>query len=139
MSSKTILVVDDEPHIAHVVAIKLRHGGFEVLIAGDGEEGLELARKHRPDVIVTDLQMPGLSGLELSERLFQDPATRGVPVLMVTARGHLLSPEELAGTNVKGLMCKPFGPRVLLENVLRLLGGTDEGRNATGTTGAAAA
>lgn len=129
---QTILVVDDETHIAHVVSLKLEQAGFRVVTASDGEEGFEAAVRERPDLVVTDFQMPVMTGLELSWKLREHPVTAHVPVLVVTARGHLLTDEDLARTNVKGLMCKPFSPRHLLEKVRELLG---EGA-ATGAGGA---
>ena len=65
MSDKRILVVDDEIHIVHVVAIKLRNNGYEVITADNGAQALEITREEMPDVIVTDYQMPVMSGLEL--------------------------------------------------------------------------
>jgi len=64
-----ILVVDDEPHITHVVALKLRHAGYDVVTAGDGEEGFEIACETDPTLIITDLQMPYMTGLEMCRKL----------------------------------------------------------------------
>ena len=69
MKGKRVLVVDDEIHIVHVVAIKLRNNGYEVLSAHNGAEAFELACKHQPDIIVTDFQMPVMTGMELVEKL----------------------------------------------------------------------
>jgi two-component system alkaline phosphatase synthesis response regulator PhoP len=120
----TILVVDDETHISHVVSFKLGQAGMRVLTAADGEEGFEIALRELPDLIVTDFQMPIMTGLELSWKLRENPQTAMIPVLVVTARGHLLTDNDLARTNVKGVMCKPFSPRHLLEKVRELLGGS---------------
>jgi two-component system alkaline phosphatase synthesis response regulator PhoP len=69
MAGKKVLVVDDEIHIVHVVAIKLRNNGFEVISAGDGQEGFKLACEEKPDIIITDFQMPIMTGLEMVEKL----------------------------------------------------------------------
>jgi len=74
-----ILLADDEPHITHVVAHKLRGAGLEVIVAEDGEEAYELALEHDPTVIVTDLQMPYLSGIELAQRLAENESTSATP------------------------------------------------------------
>src|SRR5580692_265856 len=79
MAAKKILVADDESHILHVVSLKLRNAGFEVLTAADGQEALELAQSERPDLLITDYHMPQLSGLELCQKLKQDPATARIP------------------------------------------------------------
>lgn len=122
---KTILVVDDEVHISHVVSLKLQQAGMRVLTASDGEEAYEVACRELPDLVVTDFQMPVLNGLELSCKLRETAATSEIPVLVVTARGHLLTEDDLARTSIKGVMCKPFSPRHLLEKVRELLADAD--------------
>ncbi len=121
MSAQTVLVVDDESHITHVVSLKLRNAGYEVLTAADGEEGYELACQKRPDLIITDLQMPYMTGLEMCARLRQNPATAAIPALLLTARGYALAPEDLAKTNIREMLGKPFSPREVLEKVEEVL------------------
>lgn len=130
MSGRTILVVDDEPHIVQVVAIKLRKAGYTVLTAGDGEEALELAHRHRIDLVVTDQMMPYLTGTELAQRLDASERTRGIPVLLLTARGYAIKPEERAVPNLKGLLPKPFSPRMLLTEIDRELAASAPAREA---------
>lgn len=117
-----ILVADDEAHILHVVSLKLRNAGYEVLTAGDGEEALELAMQHRPDLVITDYQMPELTGLELARRLREHAATASTPVIMITARGAGLSQPEIEQTNIASVLSKPFSPREILQRVQSLLG-----------------
>lgn len=119
---KRILVVDDEAHITHVVALKLRNAGFEVETAADGEEAMDIARERTPDLVITDLQMPYVSGLQLCERLRSTPATSAVPAIMLTARGHALADSDLAKTNIRLVLSKPFSPRQVLEQVNAILG-----------------
>ena len=117
MTGKTILVADDESHIRHVVSVKLQNAGFRVIMACDGREALDLARQEKPDLIITDYHMPNLSGIELCQQLKQDPATSGIPAIMLTARGYAL---EEADTERSGILCmlsKPFSPRQLLSTV----------------------
>lgn len=121
-SPKSILVVDDEAHIVHVVCLKLRNAGFDVRTASDGEEALELATQQPPDLIITDLQMPYLDGLAMCERLKKAPTTSEIPAIMLTARGHALAQSDLQKTNIRKVMSKPFSPREVLEIVDGILG-----------------
>lgn len=116
-----ILVVDDESHILHVVSMKLRNAGYEVVTAEDGEEGLAMAIEHRPDLVITDYEMPFLTGLELCERMKQEPLTCDVPAVMLTARGSGLAADVLARTNIAAVLSKPFSPREILERVQALI------------------
>ncbi|MBN2560678.1 MAG: response regulator [Phycisphaerae bacterium] len=124
MAEKKILVCDDEPHILRVVSTKLKNGGFDVITAADGEEALELTQQHRPDLIITDYQMPMLSGLELCARLRADPAMEGIPIIMLTARGFSLSQEEMANANIRKVLPKPFSPREILSTAKAMIEGT---------------
>lgn len=112
-----LVVADDEAPIRLVVAEKLRSAGFTIYEAQDGEEALALALKHRPVGLITDLQMPYMNGLELAMRLRASDTTSAIPVLLLTARGHILSDEQLARTNIRKVMSKPFGVRELLNFV----------------------
>jgi len=124
-ASRTILVIDDEPHITHVVALKLRHAGYEVLTAGDGEEGYEVACDASPDLIITDIQMPYMNGVEMCQRLSANPPTADIPVLVLTARGYALGPEDTNRTNIRGTISKPFSPREILVRVEEVFSGDD--------------
>ena len=117
-----ILVADDESHILHIVSLKLRNAGFEVLTAEDGEEALDIARRERPALLITDYQMPELTGLEVCQQLLEDEATAQIPAIMLTARGSGLTEEDLASTNIQGLITKPFSPREILTRVQQLTG-----------------
>jgi two-component system alkaline phosphatase synthesis response regulator PhoP len=116
-------VVDDEAHIVQVLSFKLRNAGYEVLTAVDGEEGLEKATEHRPDLIITDFQMPYMTGLELCRALAEQETTRSIPVLMLTARGYALDEEDLELGNIRDVLSKPFSPRTILSQVDELLRG----------------
>ena len=118
---RKILVADDESHILHVVSLKLRNAGYEVLTAADGLEALELAQAQRPDLIITDYQMPQLSGLELCRRLKQESATAAIPAIMLTARGYALEAQDMQDSGILRMLSKPFSPRHLLATVNELL------------------
>jgi DNA-binding response OmpR family regulator len=117
-----ILVVDDESHIQHVLSLKLRKSGYEVLTASDGEEGLHVAMASRPDLIITDLQMPYMTGVDLCRALAARSLTATVPVIILTARGYALSDEDLAIGTIREVVSKPFSPRLLLQMVQTILG-----------------
>jgi len=116
-----ILVVDDESHIVHVVSLKLRNAGYEVITAQDGEEGFEVAVGENPDLIITDFQMPFLTGLELCIKLKEHEVTGQTPALMLTARGFSLTDEDISRTNIAGVLSKPFSPREVLGRVQELI------------------
>ncbi len=122
MNTPTVLLADDEAHITCVVAQKLRNSGFQVFEARDGEEAYELACRVSPALVITDLQMPRMSGLDLALKLRETPATGLIPVLMLTARGYILDPKLLAKTNIRQVMGKPFSARDLVKTVLETLG-----------------
>ena len=120
-STKTILVADDESHILHVVSLKLRNAGYTVVTARDGQEAFELAQQHKPDLLITDYHMPQLSGLELCQKLKQDPNTSGIPAIMLTARGYHLEPADTEKSGILRMLSKPFSPRNLLSTVNEVL------------------
>jgi CheY-like chemotaxis protein len=115
-----VLVVDDSPVIRDLIAVNLELEGFEVAVAGDGEEALALVAEHRPDVITLDVVMPRLDGFETAERLRADPAFADIPLVLVTARAaaaDLARGEELG---MDGYLTKPFEPAELVALVGRL-------------------
>lgn len=121
MAERKALVVDDEFHIVQVVAIKLRNNGFEVWTADNGSEAFRLACEHHPDVIVTDYQMPAMNGLELIEKLRQNPSTADTPVLLLTARGFAIDPQQKESLRVAACLSKPFSPREVLHCIEQVL------------------
>jgi len=121
MAERKVLVVDDEVHIVHVVAIKLRNNGYEVITAADGGSAFELACSEKPDIIVTDFQMPVMSGLELIEKLRGDEVTKDIPVIMLTARSFAIEDEQKEALRISECLSKPFSPRELLRNIEDIL------------------
>jgi two-component system alkaline phosphatase synthesis response regulator PhoP len=117
MAEKKVLVADDEIHIIHVVAIKLRNNGYEVISAENGNEAFTLACEEKPDIIVTDFQMPGMTGLELVRKLRQNGPTKNIPVIMLTARGFAVEDKEKEELEISALVSKPFSPKELLRSI----------------------
>ena len=125
-----ILVVDDEPNIREVVGLYLRRDGHIVIPAADGAEALKLYRRERPDLVVLDLMLPEVSGIEVCRRI---QAGRRVPVIMLTARGEEEDRIVGLGLGADDYVTKPFSPRELAARVgavLRRAGETarEEGR-----------
>jgi two-component system alkaline phosphatase synthesis response regulator PhoP len=121
MADKRVLVVDDEIQIVHVVAIKLRNNGYEVISADNGAEAYDLALKEEPDIIVTDFQMPIMSGMELIEKLRENDTTKEIPVIMLTARSFAVAQEEQDRLQISGCLSKPFSPKELLSHIEDIL------------------
>lgn len=121
MADKKVLVVDDEIHIIHVVAIKLRNNGYEVISAENGAEAFELACEEKPDIVVTDFQMPVMTGVKLVEKLRQNEATKDIPVIMLTARGFAIEDEQKEDLQISEFLSKPFSPKELLRSIEDIL------------------
>lgn len=116
-----ILIVDDEQHILQVLSLKLRNCGYEIFTAVDGEDALHQVKCNAPDLIISDVQMPYLNGLEFASALSIDPALSHIPVIILTARGHTLEASDTDIPNVKKVLSKPFSPRGIAELVSQLL------------------
>jgi len=116
-----VLVADDEIHIIHVVAIKLRNNGYEVIAANNGAEAYDLACREKPDVVVTDYQMPLMTGLELITKLRQEESTKNIPVILLTARSFAVTQEQQEMLKVSSCLSKPFSPKELLKTIQDIL------------------
>lgn len=121
MEKKEILVVDDEKDILELVAFNLSREGYTVRRALSGEEALESVRKKIPHLIVLDLMLPGMDGLEATKRLKRDPSTENIPIIMLTAKGE--EADVVAGLELGAddYVTKPFSPRVLAARVKTVL------------------
>jgi DNA-binding response OmpR family regulator len=120
-----IHVCDDEPHIVLAVSLKFRKAGFEVSSASDGQAAWDVIQEVRPQVVISDLQMPKMDGLDLVRRLRAESAFDNVPVILLTAKGFELDEADLREElGIQAVICKPFSPRELLALVQSLLGVT---------------
>jgi two-component system, OmpR family, alkaline phosphatase synthesis response regulator PhoP len=119
--NRTILVVDDEPRIVELARDYLEHAGFDVVTAADGPSGLAAARDKAPDLVVLDLGLPGLDGLDVTRQLRQGQSTAALPILMLTARDDEL--DKLLGLELGAddYLTKPFSPRELVARVKAVL------------------
>lgn len=131
MAKENILVVEDEEDILELIEYNLKKEGYQVTRAMSGEEALHKANGQTPNLIMLDLMLPGLDGLEVCKRLKQDSRTQHVPVVMVTAKGE--EPDIVAGLELGAddYITKPFSPRVLIARIRAVMRrkGRDEGND----------
>jgi two-component system alkaline phosphatase synthesis response regulator PhoP len=119
--SEVILVIEDEEDIRELIRYNLEKDGYRVLMAHSGEDGLELARRSAPSLVLLDLMLPGIDGLEVCRQLKSDAALKAIPVVIVTARGD--EPDVVSGLELGAddYISKPFSPKVLLARVKTVL------------------
>jgi len=122
MTVQKILVCDDEANIRNIVDFSLEAEGFLVVPAGDGETALQAAMTEEPDLIILDVMMPGADGLTVCRELKQNPRTRHIPVLMLTARAGKEDREQGLEAGADEYITKPFSPGRLVDKVNELLG-----------------
>ncbi|MGZ5289171.1 MAG: GGDEF domain-containing response regulator [Actinomycetota bacterium] len=133
--AEQILVVDDDPDIARFVEVNLRSAGYDVSVAGDGEEALEKAGEIRPDLVLLDVMMPRIDGFEVAQRLRKNPQTANTSIIMLTAKA--LSADKVTGlqAGADDYIIKPFDPIELLARVKGTLRRAKEMRNLSPLTG----
>ncbi|HVX86216.1 MAG TPA: response regulator transcription factor [Phycisphaerae bacterium] len=118
---KKILVVDDERDLVELIAMNLQRNGYEALVSHDGATGLELARRQKPDLVILDLMMPGLSGRDVTVALKGDPDTAGMPILMLTAKTEETDIIVGLSMGADDYVTKPFSMKVLMARVAAVL------------------
>jgi DNA-binding response OmpR family regulator len=121
MKKGTILVIDDEKDLIELVRYNLENDGFDVIAATDGQSGLDVVKKHRPDLVVLDLMMPGLDGLQVCQQLRADPRSARIPLIMLTAKAT--EADRIIGLELGAddYITKPFSPREVIARVKALL------------------
>jgi DNA-binding response OmpR family regulator len=122
MAAKKILIVDDEPDVLLVLGKRLTSSGYDVVKAANGQDGLSKAKAERPDLIILDMMMPGMSGEEVAQELTLDRETRSIPILFLTAL-FTKRDEAVQGHAAGGqtFFAKPYDPKELLAEVKRRL------------------
>jgi len=132
MTKGQILIVEDDRSLAEVLEYNLRQDGYQTIVSNDGQEGLRQALVRTPDLVVLDLMLPMIDGLEVCRRLRADPATRNMLVLMLTAKSE--ETDEVVGFSVgtDDYVAKPFSVKVLLERIRALLRRREGGSNDDG-------
>ena len=121
MKKSKIVVIEDEVDILEVINYNLSKEGFDVCSALDGEEGLGLIKKEVPDLVLLDLMLPGLDGIEICRKLKTDYSTRSIPIIMVTAKGEESDIVLGLGMGADDYMVKPFRPRELMARIRSVL------------------
>jgi CheY-like chemotaxis protein len=117
-----VLLIDDADDVREVAQMSLEvTGGWHVLAASSGPEGLDLARRSRPDVILLDVMMPGMDGPTTYHELLADPELRSIPVIFLTAKVQSSEHERLLALGARGVLAKPFDPLGLSQQVLDLI------------------
>jgi DNA-binding response OmpR family regulator len=117
----SVLVVDDDPDVCDLVTYKLEQSGFEVRRASDGDAALREVARQVPDLVLLDIMMPGISGLEVLERWRSDVATAAIPVVMLTAKAQENDVERGFQLGADDYVVKPFSPRELVRRVTAVL------------------
>ena len=121
MSQKTVLYVEDNEFNRKIVRQLLSATTYRLLEATDGEQGVATAIEAQPDVILMDVQLPNLSGLDATRRLRQDPATAGIPIIVVTSFALSGDDQKAKDAGATAYMAKPYSPRELLQMIRKLL------------------
>lgn len=123
MADATILVVDDDPVIQKLLQVNFAMEGYEVIVAGDGLEAIERAKEVGPDLIVLDVMMPRMNGLEAALALKADEQTSAIPIIMLSAKAQEIDQRAGRQAGVNVYMTKPFDPLELLEKAAELING----------------
>ena len=121
-SAKTILVADDEASMRKIIERRLLSWGYRVVVAVNGTEAVRLAKERRPDLILLDVMMPGLNGLEVCRQMKQDAATAPIPIVIVTAKESRTIRDEAAAAGANGFIQKPYEFSELLRHIQTALG-----------------
>jgi len=119
-----IVVADDDVDVRMLVALKLRHSGYDVVDVGDGAAAVEACRNERPDLVVLDLMMPVMSGLEACRAIKAEPGLADVPVVLLTARAQNTDVDAGLSVGADAYVTKPFSPKELAARVELLLAGS---------------
>lgn len=121
-----VYVCDDDSHIVRAISMKLKKAGLDVVCFPDGYACWEKAQEKTPDLIITDLQMPRMNGLELCEKIREFPDTQAVPITLLTGKGFEFDHDDyIESRKFTNVMVKPFSPKKLLEQVQKSLNLTD--------------
>ena len=121
MSSVRVLLVEDDPVILRLLEVNFELEGYDVLLAHDGAEGIDMARDQRPDLVISDIMMPNVSGIELVEALKGDEVTAGIPIILLSAKAQSADVRAGMEAGADDYITKPFEPLELVDRVQALL------------------
>jgi len=128
--SRRILIVDDEPNIVTSLEFLMRGDDYEVRVARNGEEALQLAESFRPDIVVLDVMMPRRSGFEVCQKIRENPVLGDVKIIMLTAKGRDVEKEKGLDLGANAYVTKPFSTKELMNTVRSLLPRSERGDSA---------
>ncbi len=114
---KKILIADDEMDIIKVIKFRLSKAGYDIIVTTDGQEALKKIREIKPDLVILDYSMPLMNGDEVCEHIKKDPATRNIPVIMITASIKKVEEDHINTIGIDARLLKPFDPEVLLAKI----------------------
>lgn len=120
LRSKKVLIADDEENMRKILKIRISSWGCDVFIAVNGEEAIRLANQHQPDIILLDIMMPGIDGLEACRQIKADEKLKGTPVVLLTARHSKTLLQEIEQAGADATLQKPYDPAHLMETIHRL-------------------
>ncbi len=120
MAIKNVLVVDDSPTDSHLLSEMLKKNGYQVSTASSGEDGIAKAKASKPDLILMDIVMPGMSGFEATRAITRDPDTQGIPVIICSTKGQETDKAWGLRQGAKDYMVKPINEKILMEKIKTL-------------------
>ncbi len=121
MENKKVLVIEDEEDIAELLSYNLKKNGYTPMWAASGEAGLSQVRRQKPDLVLLDIMLPGLDGIEVCANLKSEPSTAGIPIIMVTARGEEEDIVRGLEAGAEDYITKPFSPKIAMARVQAVL------------------
>jgi DNA-binding response OmpR family regulator len=119
---RKLLIVDDEDGVRALVRMTLDNGSYEIMEACEGGEALEMARQYHPDLVLLDVMLPDISGLDVCRKLKEDPSLASTTIVMLTARAQMSDLGDAEGAGADGYFTKPFSPIALTRKVEAILG-----------------
>ena len=114
---KRVLVVDDEPHIVKLVKLSLGNQNYDIVGITSGKEAISYANDNAPDILVLDLMMPGVNGYEVCQAVRENPKTKGIPIIILSAKSQMLDKLNAIDVGADDYMCKPFDPDELARRI----------------------
>ena len=115
--TRKILIVDDEPDLLEVTTFRLKKNGYDVIVAADGQKALEIIEKDRPDLILLDLRLPGISGYDICRKLKSDDKFKHIPIVLFTASTGSHITDKMKDIHADGYLIKPFDSAELLKTI----------------------
>ena len=114
---KRVLVVDDEPHIVKLVKLSLGDKNYDIVGVTSGKEAISYVKDNTPDILVLDLMMPGVNGYEVCQSVRENPKTKGIPIIILSAKSQMLDKLNAIDVGADDYMCKPFDPDELARRI----------------------